>query len=145
VTRLSRAELVTDGYTLMVEAVFDAATVTKVRHQVQAAGRRCRMDAERLDDFIIAVNEVMTNAVRHGGGIGRLLLWRDGALLCQIVDRGPGFDPTAYLQPTRPQPSASGGMGIWLARQACDELRVHSGPTGTTISISGSLGSRAAP
>ncbi|MEV0719850.1 ATP-binding protein [Asanoa sp. NPDC050611] len=134
------------GYTLLLKAAFDRATVAAVRHQVGAFARRCRMSMDSLDDFLVAVNEAMTNAVRHGGGTGQLLLWRDGALLCQIVDHGPGFDATPYLRPhRRPQPSPTGGMGLWLAQQASDDLRIHSDATGTTISISGSLGSSGEP
>ncbi|GIF76448.1 ATP-binding protein [Asanoa siamensis] len=130
-----------DGYTLVLEAAFDRASVAPVRRQVQATAHRCEMSAEALDDFLVAVNEAMTNAVRHGGGTGRLLLWRDGALMCQVIDHGPGFDPTSYLRPEqRPRPSPSGGMGLWLAQQASDEMRIESGASGTTITISGHLG-----
>ncbi|MEV0718462.1 ATP-binding protein [Asanoa sp. NPDC050611] len=133
-----------DGYNLVLETAFDGTTVTVVRRQVQIAAHRCHMDGERLDGFLIAVNEAMTNAVRHGGGSGQLLLWRDGVLLCQVVDRGPGFDPAPYLPPNkRPQASSAGGMGLWLAREMADDLRIHSDAAGTTISISGAIGAGA--
>ncbi|WP_430285336.1 ATP-binding protein, partial [Salmonella enterica] len=38
------------------------------------------------------VHEVITNAVRHGGGAGRIRLWRDGPQLhCQVIDSGAGI------------------------------------------------------
>jgi anti-sigma regulatory factor (Ser/Thr protein kinase) len=31
--------------------------------------------------------------------------------------------------------SASGGMGLWIARQTADHLAIESGPGGTTVTI----------
>jgi anti-sigma regulatory factor (Ser/Thr protein kinase) len=98
------------------------------------------MAPEKADGFIIAINEVMTNAVRHGGGNGELRLWSGHALLCEVDDHGPGFDAGPHLErTTRPTPSRTGGLGLWLARQTSDTLTVDSGPNGTTVSITGKL------
>jgi len=129
----------TDGYALLLAVGFNAATVAAVRHAVRDVACRCPMSDDRLDDFVVAVNEIMTNVVRHGGGNGHLQLWRDGDLLCQIIDHGSGFDPRPYLTRDRPEPSPSGGMGLWLAQRTSDTLSWDSGPAGTTIGIQSRL------
>ncbi|MDG4820569.1 ATP-binding protein [Asanoa sp. WMMD1127] len=137
---VNRAGTSSDGYSLLLSATFDGNSCSAVRHEVRASAARSRLDGETLDDFITAVNEIMTNVVRHGGGTGKLRLWRNGDLVCQVIDHGPGFDPTPHLhREHRPQPAATGGMGLWLAQQTSDHLTIASGPDGTTINIYGSL------
>jgi serine/threonine-protein kinase RsbW len=133
-----RDERRADRYSLLLDTSFNGATIAAVRHEVRAAADRCHMTDDDLDDFLVAVNEVMTNAVRHGGGAGRLRLWRDGVILCEVIDQGQGFNPRPHLQ-HRPQPSATGGMGLWLARQTSHDLDIQSSPSGTTIKVSGLL------
>ena len=45
-----------------------------------------------IDDLLIAVSEIVTNAICHAGGTGTITLWEhaDG-LLVEIRDSGPGF------------------------------------------------------
>jgi len=122
---------------VLVEATFDRPGISELRRRVSAAAHRHGLGADRADDFTTAVNEVMTNAVRHGGGAGTLLLLDDGGqLVCEVRDRGRGFPATAFLGRTeRPTPSPSGGMGLWIAQQTCRDLRVQSGPGGTLVRI----------
>ncbi len=129
----------TNGYSLLLAATFDRGSLATVRHEVRDAAGSCRMTVDRRDDFVLAVNEIMANAVRHGGGTGHIQLWHDGDLLCQVTDRGSGFDAGPYLRRDRPQPSPSGGMGLWIARQTSNNLTIDSGPAGTTIGIRGVL------
>lgn len=123
-----------DGYTLLLTVDVDAGRITAARHQVGQAARDCGLPPERLDSFLVAVNEIMVNAVRHGGGRGRVRLWHGGDLVCQVDDQGTGFLASSYLDQTAaPAPSSPGGRGLWLARHTCDSLAVDSGPSGTTV------------
>lgn len=66
-------------------------------------------------EMLLAVTEIATNAVVHGRGIEEVRVGRaHGRFVCEIVDRGPGFDdPTAgYLVPRD-----GIGSGLWVARQ----------------------------
>ena len=129
-----------DGYSLLLAATFDGTSVSAVRRKVVDVARGCHLSGDRLDDLELAVDEIMTNVVRHGGGTGQLNVWRGGDLVCQVTDAGRGFDARPFLQQERPRPSEDGGMGLWLARQTSDKLTIDSGPDGTTIGIHQALG-----
>lgn len=120
---------------------FDRAQVTELRHSVAGHAEAVGLDGERLDDFVLAVNELITNAVRHGGGRGGLRLWfADGVLHCAVSDTGAGIAADLLDERGRPEPDAAGGWGLWLARQLSDEMLVRSGTDGTTVRISARVG-----
>jgi anti-sigma regulatory factor (Ser/Thr protein kinase) len=105
------------------------------RELVAAECRRCGLSAQRTDDVVLAAHELVTNAMRHGGGGGVLRIWCDGdAVVCQIEDRGGGIrDP---LQGFLPPPDAGrGGWGLWLARHLADLVEVRAGSTGSTVRL----------
>ncbi len=113
---------------------FAAGHISDLRHQVAGYCARAGLAGEPLDDFVLAVYELLTNAVRHGGGSGRLRLWREGeGLVAEVHDAGDGFATATGEQP--PSVSMSGGLGIWLASQLTDSMSVDSGAAGTTIRI----------
>jgi anti-sigma regulatory factor (Ser/Thr protein kinase) len=97
-----------------------------VREQALGAG----VPPERAADLCVAANEVVTNALVHGGGAATLLAWtHDGRFVCQIEDAGRGIpDPLAGYRP--PAGEATGGYGLWLARQLVDLLQIGPRPTG---------------
>ena len=125
-----------DGYALVYATGFDEAGAAAVRREVGRAAVASGLSPDRTDVFLVAVYEIMTNAVRHGGGGGQLRLWRNGELLCEVDDVGEGFAAAAHLARTEaPAPTSSGGRGLWLARQMSDRIAIDSGPTGTTVQV----------
>ncbi|HEX5740783.1 MAG TPA: SpoIIE family protein phosphatase [Pilimelia sp.] len=115
---------------------FTAGELGAVRHEVEAVSRRSGMDGDALDDWVTAVNELMVNAVRHGGGAGQVTLRHEGRLVCEVRDRGTGFVADAYLaRATRPPVSPTGGMGLWIVRQMAEVLSLTSGPGGTAVRV----------
>jgi anti-sigma regulatory factor (Ser/Thr protein kinase) len=121
---------------LLLDAGFTVEDVTALRQRVEEASRDAGIDPRRVTDWVTAVNELMTNAVRHGGGRGRVRLWRDGGLTCEVSDGGDGFPADDYLsRRERPVVTATGGMGLWIVRQMTDSLAIASGPSGTTARI----------
>jgi anti-sigma regulatory factor (Ser/Thr protein kinase) len=84
-------------------------------------------------DMLLAATEVATNATEHGGGVKEVRVGRaDGRFVCEIVDRGEGFDdPSAgYLAPR-----AGVGNGLWVARQLTWRLEFFRSPTGFTARL----------
>jgi anti-sigma regulatory factor (Ser/Thr protein kinase) len=87
----------------------------------------------RVLDMLLAATEVADNARRHGGGVVDARVGTvSGRFVCEIVDRGGGFDdPTAgYLAP-RP----GTGSGLWVARQLAWDLEFLRTPAGFAARI----------
>ncbi|MDG4784673.1 ATP-binding protein [Micromonospora sp. WMMD1102] len=137
---LAPTAVASDGSPPLLAETFDGDRVTELRHTVTACAGEAGLDGTRLDDFVLAVNELITNAVRHGGGQGWLRLWRTGEILyCLVSDNGAGIRTERIDDRRRPAPEIAGGWGLWLARQLSDEMLVRSGPEGTTVRISANL------
>ena len=125
---------------VLLAETFDHSSITALRHVVASRVGAAGLSGDRLDDFVVAVNELLTNAVRHGGGLGRVALWRqDGDLVCEVSDSGAGLAeprPLAHVRPAADQP---GGWGLWLARELTDSFQLTTGIGGTTVRVSSRL------
>ncbi|MEU3453142.1 ATP-binding protein [Micromonospora sp. NPDC006766] len=134
-----------EPFPLIAEA-FNRAQVTELRHSVTSCARAAGLHGQRLDDFVLAVNELITNAVRHGGGRGWLRLWRQaGELVCEVADHGHGISARRLSDRSRPTPDTAGGWGLWLARELSNSMVVDTGETGTTVRITATLVQGGAP
>lgn len=121
---------------LLIAEAFDQAQVTELRHSVTSCAHAAGLSGQRLDDFVLAVNELITNAVRHGGGQGSLRLWREAAeVVCEVTDHGSGISPRRLDDRSRPAPDTAGGWGLWLARELSDTMEVVTGEAGTVVRI----------
>ncbi|WP_305787647.1 ATP-binding protein [Symbioplanes lichenis] len=119
----------------LLDRVFGQDDITVLRHEVLDRLGRLAL-GDRRDGFVLAVNEVITNVVLHGGGGGRLVLaLTAGDLWCTITDSGPGIPEEFQRPPEVPEAFDVGGRGIWLAYQLCDEVTMATGPIGTTIGL----------
>ena len=86
------------------------------------------------EGLVLAVNEVATNSVVHGGGGGILRIWTEGdVLVCEVRDRGVIDDPLVGRE--RPLVNAAGGCGLWLANQLCDLVQVRSFAGGSVVRL----------
>ena len=75
---------------------------------------------------MLAVDEVATNSVLHGGGRGIVRLWReDETLVCEVRDQGIIRDPLAGRM--RPDVDAFGGRGLWIANAVCELVQIRPG------------------
>jgi serine/threonine-protein kinase RsbW len=118
----------------LLETPFAEGELPAIRHRLEEIACGCGLDPDEAYDWVIAVNELMANAIRHGGGAGELRVWRDGDLWCEVRDKGPGFAAEPYLEPReRPAPSADGGMGLWIAQRMTHGMLIESGPSGTAV------------
>ena len=105
-----------------------------VRHLVRLYSARAGLRDDRTGDLVLAVNELATNSIRHGGGTGTVTIWSRGrSLVCDIADRGRIADPLAGR--VRPPTGSSRGHGLWIASQLCDLAQIRSHATGSTVRL----------
>jgi anti-sigma regulatory factor (Ser/Thr protein kinase) len=93
-------------------------------------------DAGDCHDFVCAVNEAVTNAIRHGSsdehGLIHLSIVADADRLTFAVrDHGPFVTPVLDASP-----SAEHGRGLALMAILVDEVRLEIEPSGTTLRLS---------
>src|SRR5215211_2354019 len=84
----------------------------------------------KMLDMLLAATEIATNALEHGGGVGEVRVGRaEGRFVCEIVDRGSGFDDpgAGYLAPRK-----GAGTGLWVARQLTWRIDFFRSPQGFT-------------
>ncbi|MFK0237427.1 anti-sigma factor RsbA family regulatory protein [Streptomyces vinaceus] len=106
---------------------------------VRSKVARCASDAgvakDRLAKLAVAVTEIATNSIRHGGGHGTLRTWgQEDAFLCEFRDAG--YITDAMAGRNRPGVHQIGGRGLWLVHQLCDLVEIRSTrDQGTTIRL----------
>jgi anti-sigma regulatory factor (Ser/Thr protein kinase) len=116
------------------EIAFGLADLPMVRASVERAAADGGLSSSRTEDLILAASEVATNSVRHGGGGGRLRIWRSGdALVCEVRDSGRLDQPLAGRE--KPADEQGSGFGLWLANQVCDLVQIRSFEAGTVVRL----------
>ncbi|MDX6390630.1 MAG: hypothetical protein QOJ73_1693 [Streptosporangiaceae bacterium] len=113
---------------------FATGGLRRMRAFVAEQAERAGLEQEPAAAMVLAVNEIATNSLRHGGGQGELRMWRDEhSVVCEVSDRGHITAPLAGRLP--PVLSAGDGGGLWLANQLCDLVQIYSSPDGTAIRV----------
>ncbi|MFG2001981.1 anti-sigma factor RsbA family regulatory protein [Spirillospora sp. NPDC048911] len=99
----------------------------------RAVGHGLATNAART--LVTAVNEVATNAVRHGTPPMGLWLWsEDGDLVCEIGDNGCWrADPLTGFLP--PESALQRGFGLWTVRLLVDLVELKAGWDGTFVRL----------
>jgi anti-sigma regulatory factor (Ser/Thr protein kinase) len=89
--------------------------------------------AARALDMLVVATEIAANAQRYGGGIEEVRVGTaDARFVCEIVDRGSGFDdPVAGYR----VPREGIGSGLWIARQLTWKVEAFHAPQGFTVRI----------
>ena len=104
--------------------VFGTGELGDTRRWVGARVRAAGLVEDRSQDLVLAVNEITTNSVVHGGGAGTVSVWReDDTVICEVRDGGVIADPLAGRR--RPRAEGVGGRGLWIANQVCDLVQVR--------------------
>jgi anti-sigma regulatory factor (Ser/Thr protein kinase) len=113
---------------------FDRRELGSLRGVVAHLAASCDVPPRAAADLVLAVHEIASNSVIHGGGGGVLRWWSTlDAVVVEVRDLGRITDPMVGRIP--PSPSGAGGRGVWLANQLCDLVQVRSGEWGTCVRI----------
>jgi anti-sigma regulatory factor (Ser/Thr protein kinase) len=116
------------------ELVFTESELGEIRRSLTSWAGREGLGPEAIGDLVLAVDEIATNSVRHGGGTGRLQMWRErDALICEIRDLGEIRHP--LLGRVRPGSEAVCGRGMWIVNQLCDLVQIRSSHVGSQIRL----------
>jgi anti-sigma regulatory factor (Ser/Thr protein kinase) len=93
-----------------------------------------RLDLERTQRLVLAVNELASNSVRHAGGRGTLRMWKEEqTLLVEVRDAGHISEP--LIGRMRPTPEQPNGRGVWLVHHLCDLVQIRSNDAGTVVRL----------
>jgi anti-sigma regulatory factor (Ser/Thr protein kinase) len=110
-----------------------ARSLAWTRRQVLVRARLAGLPPERSYDLVMAVNELVTNSITHGGGNGVLSIWQEeGHLVCDVHDRGRRDDRAARRTPSL---TWRYGRGLWLVHSLCDLVQLRSSAAGTTARV----------
>jgi anti-sigma regulatory factor (Ser/Thr protein kinase) len=112
--------------------------LARIRAFIQESVAPFSLPPDVLSGVLLAVDEAVTNVIMYGyaghGGPLEVEIWRrPGVLSIQLRDEAPLFDPTAVPEPDLDLPVEErmpGGLGIYLIRQAMDEVEHASRPSG---------------
>ncbi|NGM12993.1 ATP-binding protein [Verrucosispora sioxanthis] len=127
-----------DEATPLLSETFTAQTVTALRHLLTARVTAAGLTGDVAEDLVLAVHELVTNAVLHGGGRGRLDLFRRADLLvCEVTDHG--HERGADLPVNLPATNTPGGRGLWLAHHLTGALTLTRRPDGLTATVTANL------
>ncbi|GAA3045401.1 anti-sigma factor RsbA family regulatory protein [Actinokineospora globicatena] len=88
-----------------------------------------------LEDLVVSVSEVVTNAHAHGIAPVEVRVWaQPGHTVVTVRDSGPG--PTNPFAGLIPEPGDyGGGYGLWIAHQVCTSVLHTRDATGFTIRL----------
>jgi|SRR5581483_2306174 len=114
------------------EIPFSGEDLYELRQLVAAWASKEALGTEPTEELVLAVHEIATNSIRHGGGVGMLRLWRTGdELICEVQDAGYIRDRSvARRQPSR---VASASRGLWITEQICDLVEISTSPQGSQV------------
>jgi anti-sigma regulatory factor (Ser/Thr protein kinase) len=116
------------------ELAFTSEELGNLRWFVSRGAADASLDPSRTEDLVLAVNELATNSLRHGGGEGMLRMWREAdTLLCEVHDRGHITEPLVGRDP--PGAKQPGGRGLWVVNQLCDLVQIRSTATGSVVRV----------
>jgi anti-sigma regulatory factor (Ser/Thr protein kinase) len=116
------------------ELAFEAGPLEPLRWFVGRHAANAGFDEARAADLVLAVHELATNSLRHGGGRGTLRIWREpDKLICEVRDGGRIADPMVGRE--LPAQGRTDGRGLWLANQLCDLVQIRCFPTGSVVRL----------
>ena len=113
---------------------FSKRSLPQVRRLVAREARRAQLSDVRRGDLVLAIDELATNSVTHGGGQGTLGVWHaEGVIVCEVRDRGYISDALVGLRP--PAPDQPSGRGLWIVSRLCDHVHIASAPGRTAVCV----------
>ncbi|GAB3207138.1 anti-sigma factor RsbA family regulatory protein [Marinactinospora thermotolerans] len=118
-----------------VESLEIVPDLPALRDELTALAKRLGAPRERVNDLVVAVNEMAANVLEHGAGKGMISLWlAPGRLMCDVFDEGGDLtDPLSGYFPA--DALSVRGYGLWITRQICDFMEVRGNAGGSLVRL----------
>jgi PAS domain S-box-containing protein len=112
----------------------EAASVRMARSGVREWLEMHELAPNRIDDLLVALTELATNAVRAARTAIQVRAWSTAdSVWVEVIDDGAGFDPSIPHSARELDPLAERGRGLFLVASLADECTIESGPNGTIV------------
>jgi anti-sigma regulatory factor (Ser/Thr protein kinase) len=109
----------------LLDQTFVLADLPMLRALLRDYAIAADMAEDRREEFILAVHELLANAVEHGGGSGRVVVSQaNGELRCRVRDRGPGLI-NGWQE----------GSGLRIVRTLVDRFEIRRTDQGADITV----------
>ena len=96
----------------------DVAELPSIRAQLRRHVTAQQPDPDLLDQLVLALDEMASNALRHGGGgVQATVRLTDDAYLIEVSDRAASAPPT----PAVGRDPSQGGLGLYLIAEMATE------------------------
>ncbi len=113
-----------------INLLAESKNLIKVRAFVVKYGRKMGLLPKQVSELKLAVDEAVSNIIRHayGGGRGNFQIEMtklQSAVELKIIDQGVEFDWYSVLEPDLykyVETRRKGGLGIWLIKKLIDEV-----------------------
>lgn len=106
----------------LVTVPVELSGLAAMRRLVQQHAEQSGLARGRVDDLVLAVNELVSNGIEHGSGSPLLRMWRTPAgLVAEMTDPAPCR--LAFPGLTAPPLCGPRGRGMWLASELTDVLQ----------------------
>ncbi|BCY05434.1 STAS domain-containing protein [Actinoplanes sp. L3-i22] len=120
----------------VLDEAFGGDNMGHIRRQLSGYADGLAMSGQERYNLLLAATEIMTNAVRYGGGSGHITAAGRGNLLfLSISDSGRGIPRRYRGERPRPRPGHIGLYGLWLVGQICQRVDIDTGPGGTRVQL----------
>ncbi len=116
------------------EEAFALTSLRALRESVRARAVASGLGHQRARDLVLAVLEVSSNSIMHGGGRGTVLSWETAtSIVFEVHDGGHIDDP--LVGRCLPPADQVDGRGLWLVNELCDLVQLRSSPAGTAVRL----------
>ena len=116
----------------------DVKNLAEIRRYVRASSESLQVDADVINEVVLAVDEAAANIILRGyqgqPGLIEIAVERQGdSLVIHLIDQAPVFDPTQVPPPDLTLPLEErpvGKMGVFLINQFIDDVIYSTPPQG---------------
>lgn len=113
------------------------SSAVELRASLRALLRSHEAAESESEMVVLAAQEAYNNAVVHQPGVVEVSAQVfDQVMGVEVRDRGPGFDPRAFVTSAKPELLEDHGRGLFLMHQLMDQVEIDSGRSGTTVRMS---------